>query len=91
MDDDQPLTADGAERRTGPDRRTGWSPEVERARIARELHDEVLQLMLAAVQHLQLASDGDAEALARAEQHLTDAVAQVRRVIAEGEVPVGDV
>lgn len=90
MEDDQPITTDTAERRSGPDRRTGWSPAVERARIASELHDEVLALMLAAVQHLQLATDGDADALASAERALTDAVEQVRRVVADFGGPDAD-
>lgn len=71
------------ERRRSPDRRTGWSPAAERRRLAAALHDEALQSLLAARQDLQAAANGDLDAIAWATRALDDAVAQIRRIIAE--------
>lgn len=74
-------------RRSDRDRRAGWSPAAERRRLAGELHDEVLQSLLAARQDVQAAAGGDHEALEWAGRALDDAVRQLRRVIGEASEP----
>jgi signal transduction histidine kinase len=56
--------------------------ERERQRLAAYLHDEPLQLLVAAQQELQEARAGSAEAIELAARHIGDAVGDLRQTIA---------
>lgn len=64
--------------------------EIERSRIAHELHDGVAQSAAALMRRLELASDGDPADLAKARDQARDLVSELRRVIAGMRPPVLD-
>lgn len=64
--------------------------EIERSRIAHELHDGVAQNAAALMRRLELASDGDPADLARARDQARELVSELRRVIAGMRPPVLD-
>lgn len=64
--------------------------EIERSRIAHELHDGVAQSAAALMRRLELASDGDPGDLAKARDQACDLVSELRRVIAGMRPPVLD-
>lgn len=66
------------------------SQEIERSRIAHELHDGVAQNAAALMRQLELAGDGDPADLARARDQARDLVSELRRVIAGMRPPVLD-
>lgn len=66
------------------------SSEIERSRIAHELHDGVAQSAAALMRRLELAGDGDPADLARAREQAHALVGELRRVIAGMRPPVLD-
>ena len=66
------------------------SHEVERSRIAHELHDGVAQSAAALMRRLELAGDGDPADLAKARDQAHALVGELRRVIAGMRPPVLD-
>ncbi|MFY7838356.1 MAG: sensor histidine kinase [Novosphingobium sp.] len=66
------------------------SQEVERSRIAHELHDGVAQSAAALMRRLELAEDGDSRDLAKARDQSRELVGELRRVIAGMRPPVLD-
>ncbi|ANK12670.1 sensor histidine kinase [Erythrobacter neustonensis] len=64
--------------------------EIERSRIAHELHDGVAQNAAALMRRLELASDGDPADLAKARDQARALVRELRRVIAGMRPPVLD-
>lgn len=66
------------------------SQEIERSRIAHELHDGVAQNAAALMRRLELAGDGDPADLERARDQARDLVSELRRVIAGMRPPVLD-
>jgi PAS domain S-box-containing protein len=57
--------------------------ERERASMSEWLHDDALQLLLAARQDLEEALDGNEEALRRARDHVTQASSRIRDLVAD--------
>lgn len=55
----------------------------ERARLSEELHDDTLQVLLAAQQELSAAARGDADALGRAREHVGYAQSRLRELVAD--------
>jgi signal transduction histidine kinase len=66
------------------------SNEIERSRIAHELHDGVAQSAAALMRRLELAGDGDPADLAQARDQAHELVGELRRVIAGMRPPVLD-
>lgn len=66
------------------------SHEIERSRIAHELHDGVAQSAAALMRRLELAGDGDPADLAKARNQAHALVGELRRVIAGMRPPVLD-
>lgn len=66
------------------------SSEIERSRIAHELHDGVAQSAAALMRRLELAGDGDPADLAHAREQAHALVGELRRVIAGMRPPVLD-
>lgn len=55
----------------------------ERTRLSESLHDDTLQVLLAAQQELTSAARGDGEALARAQAHVEYAQSRLRELVAD--------
>jgi signal transduction histidine kinase len=66
------------------------SSEIERSRIAHELHDGVAQSAAALMRRLELAGDGDPDDLTRARDQAHALLGELRRVIAGMRPPVLD-
>lgn len=66
------------------------SQEVERSRIAHELHDGVAQNAAALMRRLELAGDGDPDDVAKARDQARNLVVELRSVIAGMRPPVLD-
>lgn len=55
----------------------------ERTRLSETIHDDTLQVLLAAQQELTAAARGDAESLARAQDHVKYAQTRLREIVAD--------